>query len=254
MIRPHPSKHLFALRQQAFEHSAVIQNPVTFGTDAFDHRIRGGLTQHALHEVYAASAEDASAAAAFVMMIAMRACPAGRPIIWVRENRCDRRTGHIHAAGLLELGFNPDDLVIVDAPDTLAALRAGADIVKCGQVGVVVIEPWGKAPLLDLTASRRLTMAAAASGVLTLVLRVDAEPVASAAQTRWQVAAAPSCPLAANAPGHPAFDIALLRHRGGISGFETRLEWNSDTRSFAPLSGGAPAVPAHETDQARKAA
>jgi protein ImuA len=151
----------------------------------------------------------------------------------------------------LELGLDPAGLILVETPDTLAALRAGADIVKCGQVGAVVIEPWGKAPLLDLTASRRLSMAAAASGVLTLVVRVEAAPMPSAAQTRWQVASAPSAPLPAEAPGHPAFDIALLRHRGGIAGFETRVEWNRDTRSFAPLPGGLPAVPAIGADQAQ---
>ena len=248
MIRP---EYLKTLRQQAVRHSALAANLVTFGTDAIDSRIDGGLAQRALHEVFAASTDDGSAAAAFAVMIAMRACPIHRPILWVRENRCGRQTGHLHAAGLAELGIDPSDLVLIDAPDTLALLRAGADIVKCGEVGAVIIEPWGKAPLLDLTASRRLSMAAAGSGVLTLVLRVGAEPIPSAAQTRWQVSAAPSSPLAANAPGHPTFDIALLRHRGGIAGFETRLEWNSDTRSFTPLSGGVPAVPAVGADQAR---
>ena len=251
MIRP---EYLQALRQQTVKQGALAGNPVTFGTDAIDGRIEGGLAQRALHEVFAASVEDGSAAAAFAVMIAMRACPANRPIIWVRENRCDRQIGHVHAAGLAELGVDPNDLVLVDAPDMLAVLRAGADIVKCGQVGAVVIEPWGKAPLLDLTASRRLSMAAAVSGVLTLVLRVNAEPMPSAAQTRWQVAAAPSFPLAANAPGHPAFNIALLRHRGGIAGFETCLEWNRDTRSFAPLSGGVPAVSVLGADRQKKAA
>jgi protein ImuA len=227
---------------------------VTFGVDSIDYRLGGGLAQRALHEVFAASVEDASAATAFAVMTAMRACPAGRPVLWVREERCGRRGGHLHAAGLAELGFDPGDLVLVEATDALAVLRAGADIVKCGQVGAVVIEPWGKAPLLDLTASRRLSMAAAMSGVLTLVLRVDVQPMPSAAQTRWQVAAAPSSPLDANAPGHPAFDIVLLRHRGGIAGFEARVEWNRDTRSFAPLSGGLSAVPAIGADQALKAA
>jgi protein ImuA len=251
MIRP---EYLQALRQQTAKQGALAGNPVTFGTDSIDSRIEGGLAARALHEVFAASTDDGSAAAAFAVMIAMRACPIHRQILWVRENRCGRQTGHLHGPGLAELGFDPDDLVLIDAPDTLAVLRAGADIVKCGQVGAVVIEPWGKAPLLDLTASRRLSMAAAASGVMTLVLRVDAEPMPSAAQTRWQVAAAPSSPLAANAPGHPAFDIALLRHRGGIAGFETSLEWNRDTRCFAPLSGGVSAVPVVGTDQTKKAA
>jgi protein ImuA len=249
MIRSHRPDYIQALRQQAVKHGARTAKLVTFGTDMIDNRIEGGLAPQALHEVFAASAEDGSAAAAFAIMIAMRACPAGRPILWVRENRCGRQTGQLHAAGLAEFGIDPEDLVLVDAPDTLAVLRAGADIVKCGQVGAVVIEPWGKAPLLDLTASRRLSMAAAASGVLTLLLRVDAQPMPSAAQTRWQVTTAPSLPLAANAPGHPAFNIALLRHRGGISGFEARVEWNRDIRSFAPLSGGLPAVPALGADQ-----
>jgi protein ImuA len=172
-------------------------------------------------------------------------------VLWVREQRCSRNSGQLHAPGLLELGLDPASLILVEAPDTLAALRAGADIVKCGQVGAVVIEPWGKAPLLDLTASRRLSMAAAASGVLTLVVRVEAAPMPSAAQTRWQVASAPSSPLPAEAPGYPAFDITLLRHRGGIAGFETRVEWNRDTRSFAPLPGGIPAIPAVGADQAQ---
>ncbi len=238
-----------ALRPQAVKFGVFSGSPVTFGTDAIDRRIDGGLAQRALHEVFAASGEDSSAAAAFAVMIAMRACPSHRPIVWVRENRSGRYTGHDHAAGLVELGIDPHDLVLVDAPDLLSLLRAGADIVKCGQIGAVLIEPWGKAPLLDLTASRRLSMAAAASGVLTLLLRVDAQPMPSAAQTRWQVATAPSFPLAANAPGYPAFDITLLRHRGGIAGFETRLEWNRDTRSFAPLSGGVSAFSALGTDK-----
>ncbi len=251
MIR---SLHRHSIAQQAGFQAVVVGNPVTFGTGFIDNRLRGGFSQRALHEVYAASADDGSAAAAFAMMLVMRACPGGRPVIWVREGRCSGQGGRLHAAGLAELGFNAEDLILIEAHDTLAVLSAGADIVKCGQVGAVVIEPWGKAPLFDLTASRRLSMAAAASGVLTLALRVNAEPIASAAQTRWRIAAAASSPMAAGAPGHPAFDIALLRHRGGIAGFEARLEWNRDTRSFAPLSGGVPAVPALGANPALKAA
>lgn len=251
MIRSFRSGLSRTFAQQSTESRAGDDVRVTFGVEALDHRIGGGLVHHALHEVFAASSEDASAATGFAMMTAIRACPAGGPVLWVREQRCSRNSGQLHAPGLLELGLDPASLILVEAPDTLAALRAGAEIVKCGQVGAVVIEPWGKAPLLDLTASRRLSMAAAASGVLTLVVRVEAAPMPSAAQTRWQVASAPSSPLPAEAPGYPAFDITLLRHRGGIAGFETRVEWNRDTRSFAPLLGGIPAIPAVGADQAQ---
>jgi protein ImuA len=254
MIRSAHSNYIKNLRRSHIQHGSVDEKLVTFGVDKIDRGLGGGLKQAALHEVFAASVEDASAATAFAMMIVIRAMPAKRPIIWVRERRCRLHTACLYAAGLAELGFDPDDFILIETLDTLAVLRAGADIVKCGQVGALVIEPWGKAPLLDLTASRRLSMAATISGVMALVLRVGAEPMSSAAQTRWRVAATPSSPLAVNAPGRPAFDIALLRHRGGIAGFETRLEWNRDTRCFAPLSRGVSAVPALGADQARKAA
>jgi protein ImuA len=227
-----------------------LRSPVAFGVSAIDARIGGGLAAAGLHEFYSATPEDGSAAAAFALMVAMRGVGSDAPVIWVREDKGVRVGGRLCAAGLAELGFDPDRLIQINAPDTLAVLRAAADSVKCGQVGAVVIEPWGKAPLLDLTASRRLSMAAAASGVLTLMLRVDAQPVPSAAQTRWQVASAPSVPLAANAPGYPAFDISLLRHRGGISGLAARLEWNRDDREFALLSGSASADAAVGADQA----
>ncbi|MES2288832.1 MAG: hypothetical protein V4530_03775 [Pseudomonadota bacterium] len=237
------------LRRASGAHAEIMENPVTFGVAAIDARLGGGLAHRGLHEFFAATAEDASAAAGFAVMLAMRASN-GRPLVWVREKRCARNSGQLHAAGLGELGFDPGSLVLVDADDTLAVLRASADAVKCSPVGAVVIEPWGKASPYDLTASRRLSMAAAASGVFTLVVRADADPLPSAAQTRWQVASAPSSPLPADAPGHPAFDITLLRHRGGVAGLEARVEWNRDTRSFAPLPGRLPAVPAVGTDQA----
>jgi protein ImuA len=227
---------------------------VAFGVAALDRSLGGGLVRGSLHEIFAANPQDGCAATAFAAMLAVRALGDHKPLLWVREDRGVRNAGILHAPGLLEVGCDPDRIVIVTAENTLGLLRTGADSIKCGQAGAVVLEPWGKAAALDLTSSRRLAMAAAASGVFTLVVRVDAVPMPSAAQSRWQVAAAPSTPLAANAPGHPAFDIALLRHRGGIAGFDTRLEWNRDTREFAPLSGAIPAPAAVGADQARQAA
>ena len=215
---------------------------VSLGTPELDARLQGGLQTNALHEFYAAGPDDAAAAAGFALMVAICAAGERRSVVWIREDRGARQAGGLYGTGLAELGFDPDTLILVQTADTRALLRAAADTVKCAQVGAVVVEPWGKAPLLDLTASRRLSMAAAASGVFTLMLRIEAVPVPSAAQTRWQVAAAPSTALAANAPGHPAFDITLLRHRGGVAGFEARLEWNRDQASFAPLSGGTSAA------------
>src|SRR5690606_33522627 len=96
--------------------------------------------------------------------------------------------------------------------------RAGVDALRCNELGVVVIELWGDPPALDLTASRRLALAAETSGVSALLLRMGAAAGPSAARTRWQVSAAPSVPLAANAPGYPGWNIELLRQRGGPAG------------------------------------
>ncbi len=228
---------------------------ITLGDKRIDTRLRGGLTRAALHEVFAVDVGDRSAAAAFALMLALRGCPVGAPILWVRED-CAARGGRLYALGLAELGADPDQIVIILAPDARMALRAGADIARCSAVGAVLIELHGKVPLLDLTASRRLALAAAQSGALVLLLRIGAEPQPSVAQTRWGVEAAPSQTLAANAPGIPALMIELLRHRGGVAGFKTRIEWNRDDRNCieTPLSGAAFADALVGTGEARKAA
>jgi protein ImuA len=202
----------------------------------------GGVARAALHEIFASLPDDSCAASAFALLLSLRGC-LSRPVLWVREERDERRLGRLYPPGLIELGASPDTVQLVTAPDTLSLLRAGADIVNCGAVGAVILEPSGKASVLDLTASRRLAMASARSGVMTLVVRSGVDPAPSAAQTRWRVSAAPSRALAANAPGPPTFDISLLRHRGGIPGFDTRVEWDRDRKVFrdAPLSSGVPA-------------
>jgi protein ImuA len=100
-------------------------------------------------------------------------------------------------------------------------------------------------PELDLTASRRLSLAAEKSGVPLLLLRMNAEPVPSAAETRWRVAAAPSHALPGNAPGMPCFDVELLRCRSRPAGQSWRLEWDRDRKLFrdAALPGAVVPVP-----------
>ena len=229
---------------------------IAFGAETLDERLDGGLAQAALHEIYGGTG-DAASATAFALLLAWRARKA-KPIFWVREEKAARLGGKPYGHGLAGLGIDPNALLLVNAPDSVAALRAGADISRCNAAGAVIIEPIGKAPALDLTASRRLTLAAGHSGVMTVLLRTGVEPVPSAAHSRWQVASAPSMPLPANAPGQPAFHVKLLRHRGGIAGIEARLEWNRDRQSFdqAPLSGGVPAVAfggASQADERRAA-
>jgi len=206
-----------------------------FGVAHVDARLGGGLPVAALHELYGAAEGDVPALAALALLLALRNGRAG-PIVWAGEAR-SRQHGRLYGLGLVDLGVDPARLLLVEAPDTLAMLRAGADAAACNGVAAVILVPHGKAPAIDLTATRRLALAAARSGVTVLLLR-QGTVVPSAAHSRWQVAAAASARLAAEAPGPPAFALTLLRHRGGVTGFSTILEWNRDRTAFGTATAG----------------
>ncbi|WP_425229074.1 ImuA family protein [Sphingomonas sp.] len=192
--------------------------------------IADGLARAQVHELFAADSDDAASVAGFATALTLAA--KAMPLLWIRTEEAQRRGGRLHATGLRELGLEPDMLVQVLAPDEGALLRAAADAARCGGLGAVMVESWGRAPGLDLTATRRLQLAAEASGVTVLLLRVNGQPAPSAAATRWGVAGHPSTALAADAPGRPAFLIELQRRRGGPSGQRWRVEWDRDTLSF----------------------
>ncbi|WP_343056620.1 hypothetical protein [Sphingobium subterraneum] len=198
-----------------------------------------------MHEFYARETDDASAVAGFVIGLALPMA-AGRTILWLRPRHAARRGGILQASGWAELGGSPGACLFALLADDKALLHAALEGVRCPALGAVVVESWGRIRELDLTASRRLALAAEKSGVPLFLLRVDAQPVPSAAQTRWQVAAAPSCALPGNAPGLPAFDIELLRQRGGSAGGRWRLEWDRERSIFreATHSGAVVSVPA----------
>jgi protein ImuA len=214
------------------------------GVDSLDAAIGGGLARGRLHELFAQAPEELGAASGFAAMLARIALPPGAPLLWLRQDEAERQGGRLHAPGLREIGIDPARLVLVTPPDPLALLRAAADVIRSPQVGVALIELWRQPRGLDLTASRRLAVAAAETGVTVLMLRIAAEPAPSAAQTRWSIVGAPSVALEADAPGHPAFEVSLLRQRGGPSGGRWRLEWDREHGAFhgAALSGAV--VPA----------
>jgi protein ImuA len=229
---------------------------VGFGEASFDARLGGGLAEAALHEFYPAGEADEAAMTGVALLLALRSARPG-PLFWLREDR-SRRGARPYGLGLAALGHDPARFLLVQAPDTVALLRAAAEVVGCAAVAALIIEPAGKSRAIDLTATRRLALAAARSGVMTLMLR-SGTPAPSAAQSRWQVATAASQPLAGNAPGHHAFDIRLLRHRSGLAEVSARLEWNSDRRCFAATSatalpGGVPAFAGDRSRQTARAA
>ena len=207
-----------------------------------------------MHEIYpAAGLKDAAAAIGFGLGVALRA-GRGHPLAWIRQDFIGAEIGGLHGAGLTAFGADPDRLILVRAGDQAGGLRATLEALRCPALGGVLVEFWGASRLLDLTATRRLALAANRSGVTLVMVRLGASPVPSAATTRWSVAAAASDPLESNAPGRPAFAITLLRHRAGIPGRTWHVEWDCDRASFAdpaPLPRPVVSVPARREAGAR---
>ena len=229
------------------------ESRIATGHEALDAELGGGLVRGRMHELFATEAEDGPSAVGFAAMLALRAVGRRAPIFWLRTDEAEQRDGLVHAPGLVELGGDPGALVLGQAPDARSLLRIAADSARCPGLGALIVEARGKCPLLDLTASRRLALAVEQSGVTLFLLRLEAEPVPSAADTRWAVSAAPSQALEANAPGAPAFDIELLRRRSGPSGMRWRMEWNRDRLSFTDpaLSGAVVSLPSRRPASAQ---
>jgi protein ImuA len=230
-----------------------------------DATLQGGLARAAVHEVFSEGHQSA-AATGFIAGLAGRLTPR-RPLVWVRQDFCELESGALSMSGLCELGLDPRLLVTVRATDADSALRTAADALACDALGVVVLEVWGETRQLDLVASRKLTLAARASGVTALLLRVAATPQPSTAETRWIVRAAHSPPSASLMPaslghawGAPVFDAQLMRNRHGPVG-RWIMEWKCDECLFSepakesakePASYPQPvaATPAHRSHPA----
>ncbi|HYG86498.1 MAG TPA: hypothetical protein VD978_09590 [Azospirillum sp.] len=176
----------------------------------------GGLPLGCLHEV---TAEDRGAGTAFAAaLLARLAAARGAPAVWIVRGR------DLHAAGLAAYGLTPDRLIAVRAVRDADALWAMEEALRCKGLSAVL----GETGRLDLTAGRRLQLAAEAGGVTGLLL-VDGghTGVASVAVTRWHIAPAPSS-AAPDEPGvgESRWRVDLLRCRGGHPG-SWELGWRN---------------------------
>jgi protein ImuA len=192
----------------------------------------GLLRRAALHEFYPATQRDAMASTGLLLGLATQQQEG--LILWVRQEALSRECGQSSPSGLVEFGVDPRRVVLIRARDAQVVLQAGLEGARSGGLAAVLLESWGDMSLYDLSASRRLALAARESGARVLLAPVAAPVKASAAETRWRVQASPSAPLVTRAPGPPVFNLSLLRARNGRDGTTYRLEWNRDARSFMP--------------------
>lgn len=217
------------------------------GHASLDVYLKGGFQRGQLHEILADDTEDNGSACGFAAMLATRGLQSGKSMLWLRTHGAMHKGGRFHPCGFAELGGDPARLFMAVARDEKDLLRCAVDALRCDSFSVAVIECWGSPAILDLTAFRRLTLAANQSGVTALMLRLDAHQQPSTASTRWSVRSAPSTALEADAPGYPVCDLTLLRQRAGPSGKSWRVEWDRDAQTFrepSPARQGAVKKPA----------
>jgi protein ImuA len=238
-----PVLHYLRRRLAALEARPAELAPLRSGVSALDERL-GTVRADAMHEILPQAPRHAVAAQGFALGLASNA-PAST-IIWILQTSGRSEMGEPFGPGLSAWGLDPRDLILVRVSDAASLLAAGEEALRSGAAGAVIMSGWGEAKVHGLTASRRLMMAARSGSTLGLLVRANAAPAPSAAETRWSIASAPSTPLAANAPGRPAFRARLLRSRSGAPPGEWVMEWDRETRRFiAPsASGGLVSVPA----------
>ncbi|WP_077148905.1 ImuA family protein, partial [Sphingopyxis sp. KK2] len=181
---------------------------IPFEIEAIDSRLpAGGIAAGALHEL-AGSPELADDASATIFLAGILARCEG-PVLWCLRWR-DLFTPALHLAGL-----HPDRLIHVEAGSDTNVLLAMEECLRHpGLAGVV-----GEVRKYTTTASKRLQLAAEASGVPAFVFRRASkagEPAeGSAALTRWRITASPSEDLGIPAIARPRWRVALERTRGG---------------------------------------
>lgn len=222
------TKSLNSLREKITRLETHLSSPsgIPLGHAGADRALAHGLLPGALHEVFAAE-RHAATGTGFALMLALRLL-GQKHLLWVQQDFSVIPCGETHPMGLLELGFDPDRLILVRSATALDALRAAADSISCKGIGVVLLEAWGEHKAIDLTATRRLTLAAAQSGTTIILGRIAAKPRISTAETRWLIEPEPS---RAEDWGNPIFSAALLRNRHGRTGHFS-MEWSCDQRIF----------------------
>jgi protein ImuA len=187
---------------------------VRFGIDSLDAALGGGLAAGALHEIATLREPAIAAASGFALALAALNGRRAAGILWIAEDMALLESGAPHGPGLDALGLAPERLLTVAAAKSRDVLWAMEEALRCRAVGAVIGEV--RHETIDLVATRRLSLAAARTTALALLLRAAPQAGGSAALTRWIVGGAAS--PGPHGPGPPRFLAQLVRNRRGPLG------------------------------------
>src|SRR6185295_10441838 len=140
---------------------------LALGIAAVDAALGGGLACAALHELSAAPVH-LGAAAGFALALAARSPETAKHALWIATDFGLLETGALYGPGLDLIGLDTERLLMARVARPLDALFAMEEALKCRALATVIAEIDGE---IDLTATRRLSLAAREGGVLGLLLR-----------------------------------------------------------------------------------
>jgi len=186
--------------------------------DAVDHWLpHGGLSAGCIHEIKGTSLANAIA---FSAILSSRVAGDQGHILYIAPDRS------LHPLGLLPYGVNLDQVLHVSTRRLQDLAWAVMEALRCSQVRAVIALLHG----LDLAESRRLQLAAEASGATGFLLGHAASAPIAAPITRWKISSV-VCK-----PGHrfdePVWSLDLLYCRGGRPR-KWILEWHD--RKLNPI-------------------
>jgi len=215
---------------------------VSLGANVLDEALPlGGLRRDALHEVAASDYSNMGAAMGFTTALVARFAEVSplAPVLWCEGSHAPFDFGGLYGPGLASFGLDPARLVIVTPSRDVELLWTLEEALRLGAFAAVVGEIDAGARAFNLTATRRLQLAAEEGGAPALLLTGHQSVGASAAVTRWRVAAAPSpvdLPLRDRQmqfPGRPCWHVTLERCRGAERGASWSMEWDRARLEFA---------------------
>jgi protein ImuA len=206
---------------------------LALGLPDVDAVLQGGLARGAVHELSPGPTQQLGAVSGFALALAARATGDGRPALWIQTDFAAIKAGQPYGVGLDLFGLSLQRLLILRVARPLDLLWAFEEALKSRSLAAVLAELPETGAAADLTATRRLALAARAGGGFGLLLRHRPCPLATAAMTRWQIAAALSRPDEYGGLGRTAFDLSLSKNRRGRNG-RWIVCWSPDDRSFVP--------------------
>ncbi|MGC2855149.1 ImuA family protein [Novispirillum sp. DQ9] len=205
----------------------------------------GGLPLGRLHQVTGGEDGFCGPMLGFTAALALRAARQGE-VVWIVQ--AGSGDDVLYGPGLAALGLGPERVLVGRAGEATEVLWTMEEALRCPAVGAVI----GQVRAIDLTAGRRLQLAAEQGGGAGFLLpslhgagwRAPAPVPLAAATTRWRVEAAPAAPVPWRGLGAARWTVTLERCQGGLprSWLVERNDATGDFSVVATLPDG-PADP-----------